>query len=266
LRRYRPDRVLRIMRQFMTHSNNTAIALNAHPDAASAKVAALVLPFEYTVLRSKRKTMVVHVRHQLVQVRAPKFVSDKDVRDFVVTHQQWILAKLEQKASQDAQRLDLSDGGRIFYKGRSLRIRFEQSPIETVTFTDSEFRIACRIANEASAAKALQRWLLAEAKAVLPSRTRALAAYFKVESRLKEVVFRKTKTKWGHCTSTGRIQFNWLIMLAPDAIIDYMICHEVSHLLVMNHSAKFWATVATVCPDYRTYVKWLRKHEHRLWL
>lgn len=254
------------MRQFMTHSKHTAIALHAHPDAASAKVATQVLPFEYEVLRSKRKTMVVHVRHELVQVRAPKFVSDKDIREFVFTHQQWILRHLEQKASQDAQRLELRDGGRIFYKGRALRVRIEKSSQEAISFNDSEFRIATREVSEASAARTLQRWLLAQAKAVLPARTRALAAHLKVESQLKEVVFRKTKTKWGHCTSTGRIQFNWLIMLAPDAIIDYMICHEVSHLLVMNHSAKFWALVQSVCPDYRHYVKWLRKHEHRLWL
>lgn len=266
MRRYRPDRVLRIMRQFMTHSNNTAIALQAHPDSASAKVAAMVLPFGYEVLRSKRKTMVVHVRHLQVQVRAPKFVSDKDIREFVVAHQQWILSKLEQKAGHDAQRLDLRDGGRIFYKGRSLRVSIVQSSLESIITTDSEFRIATRIASEASAAKTLQRWLIAQAKAVLPARTRALAAHFKVDTRLKEVVFRKTKTKWGHCTSAGRIQFNWLIMLAPDAIIDYMICHEVSHLLVMNHSAQFWSLVETVCPEYRSYVKWLRKHEHRLWL
>lgn len=254
------------MRQFMTHSNNTSIALQAHPDAAIAKVGTVMVPFGYEVLRSKRKTMVVHVRHQHVQVRVPKFVSDKDVREFVVTHQQWILSKLEQKASQAAQRLDLRDGGRIFYKGRSLCVRIVQSSQESISASESEFRIATRIANEASAAKTLQRWLIAEAKAVLPERTRALAAHFKVDSRLKDVVFRKTKTKWGHCTSMGRIQFNWLIMLAPNAIIDYMICHEVSHLLVMNHSAKFWSLVETVCPDYRSYVKWLRKHEHRLWL
>lgn len=226
----------------------------------------MTLPFGYEVLRSKRKTMVVHVRHQQVQVRAPKFVSDKDIREFVLAHQQWIVSKLDQKAGQDAQRLDLRDGGQIFYKGRSLRVCIVQSSQESIVTSDSEFRIATRIASEAGAAKTLQRWLIAQAKAVLPARTRALAAHFKVESRLQEVAFRKTKTKWGHCTSTGRIQFNWLIMLAPDAIIDYMICHEVSHLLVMNHSAKFWSLVATVCPDYRSYVKWLRKHEHRLWL
>ena len=266
MRRYRPERVLRIMRQFMTHSNNTAIALQAHPDTASAKVAAIAPPFEYEVLRSKRKTMVVHVRHLQVRVRAPKFVSDKDIREFVVTHQKWILAKLEQKAGQDAQRLDLIDGGRIFYKGRSLRVSIVQSAVESIVVTDTEFRISTRIASEESAKKTLQRWLITQAKAVLPARTHALAAHFKVDSHLKEVVFRKTKTKWGHCTSSGRIQYNWLIMLAPDAIIDYMICHEVSHLLVMNHSAKFWSLVETVCPDYRSYVKWLRKHEHRLWL
>jgi predicted metal-dependent hydrolase len=254
------------MRQFMTHSNKTPVALSAHPEAASAKVAARHLPFDYEILRSRRKTMVVHVRHDLVQVRAPNFVSDQDIRVFVTTHQQWIERKLEQKASQDAQRLTLSDGGQIFYKGRSLRVRITESSLDSIAVSDKEFHIFTRQATVESASKTLQRWLLAQAKAVLPARTRALASYFKVETRLKEVVFRKTKTKWGHCTSSGRIQFNWLIMLAPDAIIDYMICHEVSHLLVMNHSSKFWSLVEQVCPDYRRYVKWLRQHEHRLWL
>ena len=119
---------------------------------------------------------------------------------------------------------------------------------------------------EETAARILQRWLLTQARLLLPGRTQALANYLQVGTRLKEVVFRKTKTKWGHCTSSGRIQFNWLIMMAPDAVIDYMIAHEVSHLLHMNHSKRFWNLVESVCPDYRTYVKWLKKHEHRLWL
>src|SRR5690606_23710810 len=158
--------------------------------------------------------------------------------------------KLDQKARQDAQRLDLRDGGSIFYKGRNLRVRLLRSTRESIETTDSEFHLHCRSTQGLGPTKALQRCLLVQAAAVLPARTRALADYLGVGGKLKDVVFRKTKTKWGHCTASGRIQFNWLIMLAPDAIIDYMICHEVSHLRVMNHSAQFWGLVASVCPDY----------------
>lgn len=254
------------MRQFMTHSHNPIIALTANTQAPSSKVASAPVPLRYQILRSKRKTMVVHVQHDTVEVRAPQFVSDTQIQEFVVKHTQWITRKLAEKSQHNSQRLRLQDQAKIFYKGQSLRLRLFARSDEAIEISSTEFHIYAKRLDERSVSAVLQRWLVAQAKAVLPERTRALAAHFKVESKLKAVVFRKTKTKWGHCTSSGRIQFNWLIMLAPDAIIDYMICHEVSHLLVMNHSAKFWMLVESVCPDYRVYVRWLRKHEHRLWI
>ncbi len=254
------------MRQFMTHSNKPIIALTSNTQAASAKVLGAPIPFPYEIVRSRRKTMVVHVQHQQVQVRAPHFVSDAQIAEFVEKHSQWISRKLSEKAQQDSQRLRLQDNGKIFYKGKTLRLRLFVRAAEAVEVTGTELHVYAKRTDERTVAAVLQRWLLAQAKAILPQRTRALAAHLNADTKLKDVVFRKTKTKWGHCTSSGRIQFNWLIMLAPDAIIDYMICHEVSHLLVMNHSAKFWALVESVCPDYRVYVRWLRKHEHRLWL
>jgi predicted metal-dependent hydrolase len=210
--------------------------------------------------------MVVHVRHDRVEVRAPGFVTDQQIAVFVHTHVDWIIRKLEHKANQDAQKLRLEEGGCIFYKARTLTIRFVPDTTEHVVVTDSEFRIHGSHFSAQGASRILQRWLLAQARAILPERTRALANYLNAGKRLKEVVFRKTRTKWGHCTSSGRIQFNWLIMMAPDAIIDYMICHEACHLVHMNHSPRFWALVESVCPDYRIYVRWLKKHEHRLWL
>lgn len=210
--------------------------------------------------------MVVHVRHGSVEVRAPLFVSDDQIKGFVARHAQWILRKLEYKAGQEAQRLALVNGGSIYYKARTLKICFVADSRDDIVVTDKEFRVHGRRLNAETAARILQRWLLVQARTLLPARTQALANYLKVGTKLKEVVFRKTKTKWGHCTSSGRIQFNWLIMMAPDAVIDYMIAHEVSHLLHMNHSKRFWCLVESVCPDYRAYVKWLKKHEHRLWI
>ncbi|MGJ8688621.1 MAG: M48 family metallopeptidase [Gammaproteobacteria bacterium] len=250
----------------MTHSNNGLIALTSNTQAPSSKVERSLVPLNYQIVRSKRKTMVVHVQHECVEVRAPAFVTDAQIQEFVSKHTQWITRKLAEKAQHNAQRLSLQDGGKIFFKGKSLHIRIFQCKLEAVKTTETEFHIYAKRTDEKTVNAVVQRWLIAQAKAILPGRTRALAEHLKAGSKLKEVVFRKTKTKWGHCTSAGRIQFNWLIMLAPDAIIDYMICHEVSHLLVMNHSAKFWSLVESVCPEYRAYVRWLRKHEHRLWL
>jgi predicted metal-dependent hydrolase len=223
------------------------------------------LSVAYNVVRSRRKTMVVHVRHQSVEVRAPYAVGAQQIQTFVSAHLPWIKRKLEQKAGQHREQADISNGGAIYFKGRQLNVRFVPTPFESVQLLADELQICGKDLSPEAARRVLQRWLMKQAADTLPGRTRALAKYFNVEHRLQEVVFRKTRTKWGHCTSSGRIQFNWLIMLAPDGVIDYMISHEVCHLLHMNHSRAFWQLLQSVCPDYRTYVTWLRKHEHRLW-
>jgi predicted metal-dependent hydrolase len=210
--------------------------------------------------------MAVLVRHQKVEVRVPLFVSLAQIQDFVSSHLPWILRKLAHKAEQDAQRPDLRDGGALYYKARNLRVRFVNAAQERVDVTDEEIHLYGRALTPERAARVLQRWLLVRAREQLPARTRALAQFLQLGDKLKEVVFRKTRSKWGHCTSGGRIQYNWLIMLAPDAVIDYMICHEVCHLRHMNHSPQYWALVESVCPDHQRYVRWLRQHEHRLWL
>ncbi len=223
------------------------------------------LPFDYSIVRAARKTMAVYVRDERVEVRVPKYVSEAEISAFVYKHLGWINRKLAHRADQSKQLLTVEHGAQIFYKARALRIVFAESAIEGVQITAQELIIEGKKPEPQRAKKILEIWLLQQAKSYLPARTRALAAHLQVDHKLKEVVFRKTKTKWGHCTSSGRIQYNWLIMLAPDAIIDYMICHETCHLLQMNHSKKYWRLVESVCPDYRFYVGWLKQHEHRLW-
>lgn len=250
------------MRQFMPHSNRHIANLKT---AAVAETPAV----GYGIVRSRRRTIVVQVHRGVVRVRAPHFVGDAEIRNFVDRHQQWIAEKLAEQAQQAAEQTRLVDGGSIFYKGRTLRVRWAANSAagnqDDISIEGREFIIRGRNLSEQRALRILQQWLLEQARAVLPARSQALARHLQVGRRLKEVVFRKTRSKWGHCTSSGRIQFNWLIMLAPDAIIDYMICHEVCHLLHMNHSRQFWAAVESVCPDYRLYMKWLKNNEHRLW-
>ncbi len=72
------------------------------------------------------------------------------------------------------------------------------------------------------------------------------------------------KTLWGSCSRKKNLNFNWRLAIAPSDILDYVVVHELSHLLEMNHSKKFWALVAGWCPDYRVRRKWLRKHSSDL--
>lgn len=74
--------------------------------------------------------------------------------------------------------------------------------------------------------------------------------------------FRSQKTRWGSCSSSGRISLNWRLIVAPPDVIDYVIVHELSHLVHYNHSKAFWALVATQIPDYEAKRDWLRENQY----
>ncbi len=74
------------------------------------------------------------------------------------------------------------------------------------------------------------------------------------------ITLRDTRGRWGSCTGAGDLMFSWRLILAPDAVLDYVAAHEVAHLVEMNHSARFWKTVAGLCPDHAVQRTWLRQH------
>lgn len=224
-----------------------------------------LLPADHRLVRSRRKTLAIHVSHDQIEIRAPLFVGQREIVRFVEKNRDWVIRTHEEKTRRHGERLVLEDGAIIFYKARPRRLVLVDADQPMVTVDEHVMRICGPAATSGRAGAILQRWLMDQARAWLPPRTRALADYLGVAQRLHDVVLRKTRSKWGHCTAQGRIQYNWLIMLAPDAVIDYMISHEVCHLIHMNHSPAYWKVVASVCPDYRQYEGWLRRHEHRLW-
>lgn len=74
------------------------------------------------------------------------------------------------------------------------------------------------------------------------------------------LVLRDTRSRWGSCSSDGRLMFSWRLAMAPPAVLDYVAAHEVAHLRHMDHSAQFWAAVAALLPDHARHRAWLRRH------
>ena len=100
------------------------------------------------------------------------------------------------------------------------------------------------------------------AKKVIPEKV----AYY---ARLMGVTYgrisiRRQKTRWGSCSREGNLNFNCLLMMAPPEVLDYVVIHELSHRMEMNHSARFWAQVEKMIPDYRVPRKWLKEHGGKL--
>lgn len=78
------------------------------------------------------------------------------------------------------------------------------------------------------------------------------------------ITIRCQKTRWGSCSAKGNLNFNFLLMLAPSDIIDYVVIHELAHRKCMNHSVDFWKTVESIMPDYKNKRKWLREYGNEL--
>ena len=78
--------------------------------------------------------------------------------------------------------------------------------------------------------------------------------------RYTRLSIRDQRTRWGSCSRSGALSFNWRLLLAPEQVLDYVIWHEVCHLRVMDHSPRFWSLVADHCPDYRDHVSWLKRN------
>ncbi|HIA59260.1 MAG TPA: M48 family peptidase [Gammaproteobacteria bacterium] len=222
-------------------------------------------PFSYEVQRSKRKTLAIYISHRKVVVRCPLRASALELRQFVSANQQWIEKRLLEESLRDKELLRIERGGKIFCRARELEIVFKQGRKQRILISLDQFIIQGHKLNATKARIQVEDYLIDKASEYLLPRARGLARHLGVDHKIKEIKLRKTKSKWGHCTSAGIIQYNWLIMLAPYSIIDYMITHEVCHLVHMDHSKRFWSLVESICPQYDKYVDWLKQHEHRFW-
>ena len=221
--------------------------------------------FGYEVLRSSRKTLALYISHRRILVRCPHRATRKEVQDFVNGNEKWIQTRLQEESIKEKESLKIEKGGKIFYRARELTIGYKEGRKQRILINGDRFIIQGHKLNTAKAKVQVEDYLIDKASEYIIPRAHGLARYLGVDQRIREIKLRKTKSKWGHCTAAGVIQYNWLIMLAPYSIIDYMITHEICHLIRMDHSTKYWDLVESICPNYGYYIDWLKEHEHRFW-
>ena len=221
--------------------------------------------FPYTLTRSRRKTLVIYVKSGIVDVRSPLKASTKWINNFLTEKSAWVLRQLADQRKRKQQRLVIAEGSQITVLGHTLTLQVAISGKPRAMQQGSTLTLFVKEPKQDKLEKVFLEWLLEQARHYMPKLAKNYARQLGVEHKLKDVTFRKTRTKWGHCCQDGDIQFNWLLMLAPQPVLDYLIAHETSHLRYLNHSVKFWNTVAELCPNYKEYREWLTHNGHRLW-
>ena len=157
--------------------------------------------------------------------------------------------------------IDCVDGGIVPYMGQNLRlwIQYEEGlGFAGIRLKDGELRIRTGRTEHDILCRVLKEWYRRAAGLRIPERTAYYARIMK--ETYNGIRIKDTKTRWGSCSGRRNLNFSFRLILAPEAVMDYVIVHELSHLKFMNHSKDFWNRVEEFCPDYRTQEAWLKEN------
>lgn len=198
--------------------------------------------------RARRYVLRVSPSMEAV-VTVPRRGSLREGRRFAEAHRAWLARERATLVATIERSRPLSIGDSVLLSGVPHRIIRQ----DTRTLQVGAHRVP--LAN-GSVNESVRRWLRGVARAELPSRLHQLA----VEHGLgvQSVSVRNQRTRWGSCSSDGRISLNWRLVQMPEDVRDYVLLHELMHLRVRNHSPRFWREVERVCPRYEEARRWLR--------
>ena len=238
------------------------------PRAALKFSAPLPTSAPYTIRHSGRARRArIHVSADGVEVVVPVGLTARDVEPFVEEKRRWIERTLrrmrEAQAEQPPPRL--AHGGEVPYLGErlALEVRVERGRTRPhVARRGDRLRVAVGAPGREPLREALERWYRRHARAEVERRLDAAVA--QAGTSYSGLQIRGQRTRWASCSSTGAMSFNWRLLLAPAEILDYVVEHEVAHLEVHDHSARFWRLLGSRCPDYEHHEAWLKRHGQSL--
>lgn len=203
--------------------------------------------------RAKRYSLRISPHNQRPTLTLPKRHVMSDAIEFAHTQEPWLRKHL----SKRPERLTLGFGGRIHIDGIEREIVSGQGRRVIVDDTrilvpGPESRIGARI-------KASLKVIARDRFAELSSKYATA-----IDAQYSTLSIRDTKSRWGSCSTDGRLMYSWRLMMAPFSVQDYVAAHEVCHLHEMHHGPEFWALVARVYPNYQADRAWLRTHGQNL--
>jgi len=215
-------------------------------------------PIPYEVRRAPRATRVrVAVEADgAVVVLLPPRAAEREAAAAVRELRPWIERRLREAAAR--RRRMARPAGVVPFLGEELRLLPEAGRARVHRRGDALHVPA------GDPAPALERWFRREARAQLEPRVaEARAALGRPGG---ELTIRNQRTRWGSCSSSGALSFNWRLLLAPEPVLDYVVWHESCHLVVMDHSPRFWALLESRVPGWREHAAWLRRYGSTLTL
>jgi predicted metal-dependent hydrolase len=246
----------------------------SHHPHASQKTRLDGRAVNYELLRSRRRTMTFSVCAAGLSVRAPFGMTQPSIEAAVQEKAGWIVRKLsgmlQREERMAALKMDWQAGAQLAYLGGTLQVSVDpHAAATTLTPTDQtsktwDLRLALpAVSSEKKIRDTTKKWLLQQATQHYTARMNHFAPLLGVQWKTRTLT--NANTRWGSAKADGSIRLHWRLMQFSPEVIDYVVAHELSHLRELNHSPRFWATLAGVMPDYEARQKQLKAQVLPLW-
>jgi len=206
--------------------------------------------------RARRITLRLNAEGDGVSMVLPRRTPIGEAIEFAERNSRWILKHL----AKVPPRIPFADGAVIPLLGENHLITHSPATRSGVVRENGILRVSGQAEH---LPRRVGDFLKREACGEIAGRARDKAA--RIGRRVGRISLRDTRSRWGSCSSTGDLNFSWRLILAPEAVLDYVVAHEVAHLVHLNHSPRFWKLAGQLTPDMAGAKAWLSRNSAELW-
>jgi len=220
--------------------------------------------------RRNARKMTMRWRHQALHITTPHGVTDQMIKAFIAEHTNWI--SREKQRLEDLARISPAPtslpsgedaGPLVFFRGAPTKVRLFHNPGQRgksrIAADNGIISIHLPAASRLRPARVLENWMKARARESIMHELDSVLDH--LGEAPVPVSIRDQKSRWGSCSTTRRLSFNWRLIMAPPLSLRYVAVHEAAHLCHHDHSPHFWQLVEKIMPDYRPHQDWLQQHQ-----
>lgn len=210
------------------------------------------------LIRTNRRSLSLSIsKNGELVVRAPKKLSMQYIMTFIKEKEKWISEKKKELLCSALNNKQFTNYEYLLFCGKKYK-RVVQKGIRKIELTENEF-VVPQVNDFNKEIILIQNWYINASKDILKNRVEYFANLMQLN--YSKIVIMNNKRRWGACTQTGVLKFNFRMIMLPHKDIDYVIIHELTHLLEFNHSANFYKIIESIMPDYKKQKEDLKKYD-----
>ncbi len=205
-----------------------------------------------------KKTITLSIKNDYILISVPHYFTDYAIHNLIADKMTWIKKKIiERKNYFKRKKINFLNGDKLYFFGSNICLKVILAKKTEIYFTNNFIKVFVARKNT-NIKTVLEKWYKSKSFNYLEERATYFAKTMKLS--LTSVTIRNFKRRLGSCSNKGDITFNWKIIMLPKEVIDYIVVHELSHLIHFNHSKNFWKTVKVFCPKFKQHKDWIKKN------